>query len=66
MAIGPISPATRLITTVMMSLNVGESTCVATAMDSPRNTTVVTRAATRPDRSPHARAAGGSTAPRPG
>lgn len=47
-AIGPIRPATHLMTTVMMSLNVGELTCVATAMDRPRKITVVRRAASSP------------------
>ena len=49
------------MTTVMMSLNVGESTWVATAMDSPRKTTVVRRAASSPDRVPQARARADST-----
>src|SRR3954462_8206408 len=60
-AIGPIRPATHLMTTVMMSLNVGELTWVATAMDRPRKTTVVTRAAMRPERSFHARALADTT-----
>src|SRR5688572_5691278 len=47
-AIGPISPATHLMTTVMMSPNVGELTCVAAAIDRPRKTTVVTRATRSP------------------
>ncbi len=36
------------MTTVMMSLNAGELTCVAAAMDRPRKTTVVIRATRRP------------------
>src|SRR5215468_649790 len=60
-AIGPIRPATHLMTTVMMSLKVGELTWVATAMDRPRKATVVTRPAIRPVREFHARAAFEST-----
>src|ERR1044072_3515878 len=47
-AIGPIRPATHLMTTVMMSLKVGELTWVAAAIDRPRKTTVVMRATRRP------------------
>ena len=55
-AIGPMSPATHLMTTVMMSLKVGELTWVATAMDRPRKASVVSRAAISPTRALHSRA----------
>src|SRR4051794_20691387 len=57
MAIGPIRPATHLMTTVMMSLKAGELTWVATAIDRARKATVVTRAAISPARSFQDRAA---------
>src|SRR6185295_14882923 len=54
---GPISPATHLMTTVMMSLNVGELICVARAIDSARKETVDSRAASSPPRELQERAA---------
>ncbi len=56
MAIGPMSPATHLMTTEMMSLNVGELIWVASAIESPRKASVDSRAASRPLRSLQVRA----------
>src|SRR5690242_18897934 len=46
--IGPISPATHLMTTLIGYMKVVELTCVAAAMDRPRKTTVVMRATRSP------------------